>query len=141
MQYILQSNCSTSYKAIAVHPTKQLQYILQSNCSTSYKAIAVHPTKQLQYIPQRRMPNKTNVTKLVGKDVLPLDIRHVPEFLRKKFEEDAQETSENKQKCLSQLKERLLDHKITKDVDFEDDFLLTILRHHEYKIEKQFQMF
>ncbi|GIX90108.1 CRAL-TRIO domain-containing protein [Caerostris darwini] len=82
------------------------------------------------------MPNRTGITKFRGKDVLPLDIRFVPDFLRKKLEEDVHEKPENRQKCLSQLKERLLDHKITKDVDFEDDFLLSILRHHEYKIEK-----
>ncbi|GFS57489.1 CRAL-TRIO domain-containing protein [Nephila pilipes] len=65
-------------------------------------------------------------------EILPFEVTNLPEQYRVKLEKELNETTENKAKCLQELKILLKGEKTTKHIEFEDDFLQQYLRHSKY---------
>ncbi|GFY45040.1 CRAL-TRIO domain-containing protein [Trichonephila inaurata madagascariensis] len=67
--------------------------------------------------------------------VLPLQINYIPEFISKMAEEEFNDSPENRRKGLEELKELLNEDKMTKGIEFEDDFLLVYLLHNKFNAD------
>ncbi|GFY48950.1 hypothetical protein TNIN_170611 [Trichonephila inaurata madagascariensis] len=73
--------------------------------------------------------------------VLPFQINYIPEFVRKIAEEELNDSPENRRKGLEELKELLNDHKMTKGIEFEDDFLLGFLLCNKFNADVHWLVF
>ncbi|GFY50952.1 hypothetical protein TNIN_83631, partial [Trichonephila inaurata madagascariensis] len=66
------------------------------------------------------------------KDIYPLKMTSLPDFLKEKSEKELNEIPERKSKDLQELKEKLENDKVTKGIEFHDDFLTQFLRKNKY---------
>ncbi|KAF8778459.1 clavesin-2-like [Argiope bruennichi] len=71
------------------------------------------------------------------KDLLPLDIKYVPELFLKNIQKVPNEISKN---ALQELKECLKGRKESKAVEFENDFLNVFLQRNNYNVKEAFRM-
>ncbi|GFU00289.1 alpha-tocopherol transfer protein-like [Nephila pilipes] len=71
-------------------------------------------------------------------EILPFKMKHLPDFVLKKLEEELKETPEKKQKSLLELKKLLDDELLTSGIDFHEDFLTQYLRLSKYDIKRAF---
>ncbi|GIY80162.1 CRAL-TRIO domain-containing protein [Caerostris darwini] len=69
-------------------------------------------------------------------ELLPFELNHMPEFILRKKEEEL--NGIDKQKCLQELKDLLDGHKLSRGIDFEDDFLHLYLLHSKYRVDRAF---
>ncbi|GBM93505.1 Alpha-tocopherol transfer protein-like [Araneus ventricosus] len=61
---------------------------------------------------------------------------YIPEFVRKKCEEELNETPERKKQSIQELRKLLANDKETKNIFFHDDLLVQYLRHSKYNTNK-----
>ncbi|GIY98249.1 alpha-tocopherol transfer protein-like [Caerostris extrusa] len=71
-------------------------------------------------------------------EILPLDVNYLPEKFLVECENNCNETPENKIKGLNEIKKLLEADKVTKGIQFEDDFLRQYLRHTKYEAAPAF---
>ncbi|GIY30300.1 CRAL-TRIO domain-containing protein [Caerostris darwini] len=71
-------------------------------------------------------------------ELLPLELNYMPEFVLRKKEEELNGIHVDKQKCLRELKDLLDGHKLSRGIDFEDDFLQVYLMHSKYRADRAF---
>ncbi|GFU00286.1 alpha-tocopherol transfer protein-like [Nephila pilipes] len=83
----------------------------------------------------------SNSSKLIqeSNEIFPFEMKHLPDFVLKKLEEELKETPEKKQKSLLELKKLLdADEQLTYGIDFHEDFLTQYLRHSKYDTQRAF---
>ncbi|GIY14284.1 uncharacterized protein CDAR_503471 [Caerostris darwini] len=71
-------------------------------------------------------------------ELLPFELNYMPEFVLRKKENELECIHADKQKCLQELKELLDGQRLSKGIDFEDDFLHLYLMHSKYRVDKAF---
>ncbi|GFS47838.1 alpha-tocopherol transfer protein-like [Nephila pilipes] len=72
-------------------------------------------------------------------EILPFEMKYLPDFVQKKLKEELKETPEKKRKSLLELKKMLdANEQLTGGVDFHEDFLTQYLRHSKYDIQRAF---
>ncbi|XP_055946035.1 uncharacterized protein LOC129976463 isoform X2 [Argiope bruennichi] len=69
---------------------------------------------------------------------LPLDINYLPEHILKNRERNANKTTEEKESSMQELKKLLKGNKLSKDIEFVDDFLQAYLIFTKYEEKKAF---
>ncbi|GIY17215.1 retinaldehyde-binding protein 1 [Caerostris darwini] len=74
----------------------------------------------------------------IGEEILPFELENVPEFFQKKAEVELHDTPEKRAQGLRQIKEFAKNDKHTKNVEYDDDFLLQYLRARKYNVAKAF---
>ncbi|GIY15686.1 CRAL-TRIO domain-containing protein [Caerostris darwini] len=71
-------------------------------------------------------------------ELLPFELNYMPEFVLRKKESELNAMHADKQKCLLQLKDLLDGQKLSKGIDFEDDFLNLFLMHSKFRVDRAF---
>ncbi|GFT84663.1 alpha-tocopherol transfer protein-like [Nephila pilipes] len=69
-------------------------------------------------------------------ETLPLFTTYLPDFALKQCELELKETPEKKSEQLTRLRQLLKVEEITRDITFEEDFLIQYLRHSKYEAHK-----
>ncbi|GIY09761.1 hypothetical protein CEXT_745541, partial [Caerostris extrusa] len=67
-------------------------------------------------------------TAKIGEEIFPFEIEIVPEYFLKKAEEELHDTAERRAQGLQEIKELVKNDEHTKNIEFDDDFLLQYLR-------------
>ncbi|GFT84660.1 hypothetical protein NPIL_32501 [Nephila pilipes] len=69
-------------------------------------------------------------------ETLPLFTTFLPDFALKQYELELKETPEKKSEKLTRLRQLLKVEEITRDITFEEDFLIQYLRHSKYEAHR-----
>ncbi|GIY21466.1 hypothetical protein CDAR_184551 [Caerostris darwini] len=84
------------------------------------------------------MGNRDLATAKIGEEILPFEIETVPEYFRKKAEVELHDTPDRRAQGLREIKELLNNDEHTKNIEFDDDFLLQYLRVRKYDAARAF---
>ncbi|GIY21473.1 hypothetical protein CDAR_184581 [Caerostris darwini] len=77
-------------------------------------------------------------TAKIGEEIFPFEIETVPEYFLKKAEEELHDTPERRAQGLREIKELVKNDEHTKNIEFDDDFLLQYLRVRKYNVARAF---
>ncbi|GIY21465.1 clavesin-1 [Caerostris darwini] len=77
-------------------------------------------------------------TAKIGEEILPFEIETVPEYFLKKAEVELHDTPDRRAQGLREIKELAKNDKHTKNIEFDDDFLLQYLRVRKYNVARAF---
>ncbi|GIY80617.1 hypothetical protein CEXT_702311 [Caerostris extrusa] len=77
-------------------------------------------------------------TAKIGEEILPFEIETVPEYFRKKAEIELLDTPDRRAQGLREIKELVKNDQHTKNIEFDDDFLLQYLRVRKYNVARAF---
>ncbi|GIY80613.1 hypothetical protein CEXT_702291 [Caerostris extrusa] len=78
-------------------------------------------------------------TAKIGEEILPFEIETVPEYFLKKAEVELHDTPDRRAQGLWEIKELVkVNDEHTKDIEFDDDFLLQYLRVRKYNVARAF---
>ncbi|GIY21481.1 hypothetical protein CDAR_184611 [Caerostris darwini] len=77
-------------------------------------------------------------TAKIGEEIFPFEIETVPEYFRKKAEIELLDTPDRRAQGLREIKELVKNDEHTKNIEFEDDFLLQYLRVRKYNVARAF---
>ncbi|GIY17213.1 hypothetical protein CDAR_395381 [Caerostris darwini] len=77
-------------------------------------------------------------TAKIGEEILPFEMETVPEYFQKKAEAELHDTPDRRAQGLRQIRELAKNDKHTKNIEFDDDFLLQYLRVRKYNVARAF---
>ncbi|GIY80615.1 hypothetical protein CEXT_702301 [Caerostris extrusa] len=77
-------------------------------------------------------------TAKIGEEIFPFEMETVPEYFLKKAEVELFDTPDRRVQGLREIKELVKNDKHTKNIEFEDDFLLQYLRVRKYNVARAF---
>ncbi|GIY17216.1 hypothetical protein CDAR_395401, partial [Caerostris darwini] len=77
-------------------------------------------------------------TAKIGEEIFPFEMETVPEYFRKKAEVELLDTPDRRAQGLREIKELVKNDKHTKNIEFDDDFLLQYLRVRKYNAARAF---
>ncbi|GIY21475.1 hypothetical protein CDAR_184591 [Caerostris darwini] len=77
-------------------------------------------------------------TAKIGEEILPFEIETVPEYFRKKAEVELLDTPDRRAQGLQEIKELVKNDEHTKNIEFDDEFLLQYLRVRKYNVARAF---
>ncbi|GFU07955.1 clavesin-1 [Nephila pilipes] len=84
------------------------------------------------------MYDRSPVNAKIGEEILPFEMGYLPEYFQKKAEAELHETPEKIVQGLRQMKEMAKKDKHTKNVNYDDDFLLQFLRVRKFNVARAF---